>query len=742
VIAREVGDRVNEMWATNNLGSLEESRGDLSRADLYQQRAFDLAKELKYPHGLVVPAINLADRASEFGDFETCARILAETRQVCVTEGAGEFLPMVDFRVAELEMQRGQTRSAAQKFRALLASPEGLEPQDRDYAALNLAQILAAGDSAAAAIELLTQYMNRRGRRIYQDVVPAASLVISRLYIDANEGELALEYALRARTAAQRSGRTRIVISAMLRESVCRRTLGQKREATTTLYAALDSVEAFRGGISTAEWREVYGQQVSSGVVDAGRVLLEYPDSLAQPARVEAFFDAMQRVKTRTLLDRITEPRFGAKEIENRWSRRVATLSDLRAVLADGETVLDFYVGSRQSFLVAVTPDSARLVELPGPDSQLAERVQLFRSILASPDASMRDEYPTERIATIQRVLGHEVLGGVADLVEPSSRVYVATDGFFAAIPFATLIAGDGPDALLVDRDVIQVPSVSVLVLQRSTTDAECVSDANLVAIGSSEPRLAGARDEVRDLARRYGDVDAMENLAGIEAFEHATNRCDVLHVAAHALVVDRSPWESGIRLAGTSPGAIDSPAEGTEVRGGGILPTADSLLVAQTFRADPYVRAWQIAQIELPAKLAVLSACETAGGRATSGEGTLGITAAFLSAGVPVVVSSLWPIDDRVTADVMRAFYRHLALGEPVATALRLAQLDMSRSRKHSHPFFWAGFTVVGDGSMVIDIEERGSGAKPALVAAFAAAVLVAVTAVIRRRRTPASVG
>jgi tetratricopeptide (TPR) repeat protein len=67
VIAREVGDRVNEMWATNNLGSLEESRGDLSRADLYQQRAFDLAKELKYPHGLVAsssPWSTFASRSS------------------------------------------------------------------------------------------------------------------------------------------------------------------------------------------------------------------------------------------------------------------------------------------------------------------------------------------------------------------------------------------------------------------------------------------------------------------------------------------------------------------------------------------------------------------------------------------------------------------------------------------------------------------------------------------------------
>jgi len=136
-----------------------------------------------------------------------------------------------------------------------------------------------------------------------------------------------------------------------------------------------------------------------------------------------------------------------------------------------------------------------------------------------------------------------------------------------------------------------------------------------------------------------------------------------------------------------------------------------------------------------------VLSACETAGGRVTTGEGTLGLTAAFLSAGVPVVVSSLWPIDDRVTATLMRSFYHHLARGEAVATALRLAQLELARSRKYSHPFFWAGFTVVGDGSMVVEIEEHRARVSPALWAALGAVLLMAA-AVIRRRRVPASVG
>ena len=741
-VAREVGDKVNEMWATNNLGVLEGEYGDLSRASSYQQRAFDLARELKSPDALVIPATNMAGRAVELGDYAAADSILRETRELCRTQGAEENLATVDFRIAELRLEEGRLRAAATAFRRLLTRPEFLEPRDREFATFELARALAALDSTDAAIALVSDRLQRPDRAKYPSFVPQADMELAGLFLQLNDAAHALEHASSARQAAQAAGMSRLMIRAMLRESTCLRLLGQDAVAAETFDAALDSLEVFRGGISTAEWREVYGQGVARDVVEAGRVLLTYPDSLPQASRDEAFFNAMQRVKTRTLLDRITEPRFGPDEIEMRWSRRVATRADLQAVLLPGEVVLDFYVGTRRSFVAAVTPDSVRLVELPGPNSPLAERVDLFRNIVASSNALLREQYPVERMRLMQRALGDDVLGGVADIVARSTRVFVAPDGFFASIPFGALIVGESVEPVMAGRDVIQVPSASVLVLQRSIGRVECVRDPSLVAIGSGESQLAGARDEVRDLTRRYGNAEAIVNVAGVESFRDATGQCDVLHVAAHALVVDRSPWESGIRLDATR--AIDAPAGEAAPRReeAGILPAADSMLVERTFRSDPYVRAWQIAQLSLSAKLAVLSACETAGGRVTSGEGTLGITAAFLSAGVPVVVSSLWAIDDRATADIMRAFYRHLSRREPVATALRAAQLELARSKEYSHPFYWAGFTVVGDGSMVVEIEARRERPNPALLAALGAILLVATAAVIRRRRARASVG
>ncbi len=741
VVARAVGDRVNEMWATNNLGVLETTRGDLSRASQYQQRAYDLARELEYPYGMVIPGINIASRAIEMGDFDRAESILLETRQLCESKGAEEYLGSVDRSLANVLYERGRMRASVAAFRRLLADYPTLEPQYRDQAMVEFAIALAKCDSADAAIDLLTNHIARTQDNLFGDAVGPTYTVLSWLYGDRGDGERALACVLRARDWAQQMGRTRSVISAMLRESVHRRSLGQHAQAAQTLYAALDSLESFRGATSTPEWREVLGQEYAHMVVDAGRVLLEYPDSLPTSTREQAFFDVVQRVKTRTLLDRITEPRFAEEGVESRWSKRVATLSDLQAVLQPGEVLLDFFLGSHRAYLAAVTPDSLRLVDLPGDESPLAERIQLFRAILASSDPSLREQYSTSRTREMQRALGRDVLGQVDDLIMRATRVIAAPDGFFSSLPIGVLIVGEEDQMLMTARDVVQVPSSSVLVLQRSLEKSPCVTAASLVAVSSGEQELSGSRDEVLDLARRYGNVDSPAGLTGIQSFEEASNQCDILHVAAHALVVDRSPWQSGIRLAPS--GAIDTPADaGAPDEGGGILSADDSLLVARTFQGDTYVRAWQIAQITLPAKLAVLSACETAGGRVTTGEGTLGLTAAFLSAGVPVVVSSLWPIDDRVTADLMRDFYSHLAHGEPVATALRLAQLAMARSKKYSHPFFWAGFTVVGDGSMVVEIEQRRPRVHPAVMVALGAVVLLVVTALIRRRRTPASVG
>jgi CHAT domain-containing protein/antitoxin component YwqK of YwqJK toxin-antitoxin module/tetratricopeptide (TPR) repeat protein len=91
--------------------------------------------------------------------------------------------------------------------------------------------------------------------------------------------------------------------------------------------------------------------------------------------------------------------------------------------------------------------------------------------------------------------------------------------------------------------------------------------------------------------------------------------------------------------------------------------------------------------------KLVVLSACETGLGQLRSNEGVFGLQRAFILAGVPNLMMSMWKVSDKETAIFMQAFYRNLAEGKPVHEAFTATQKEMSR--RYS-PYYWAAFQLI----------------------------------------------
>src|SRR5262249_14446975 len=137
--------------------------------------------------------------------------------------------------------------------------------------------------------------------------------------------------------------------------------------------------------------------------------------------------------------------------------------------------------------------------------------------------------------------------------------------------------------------------------------------------------------------------------------------------------------------------------------------PMYSHLVLSQTEEKsdeDGLLEAREIAEMDLHADMTVLAACETARGKIGAGEGVIGLSWALFVAGCPATVVSQWKVEDEATKELMLEFHRLLKFGAHSsrseflkADALRRAALTMMRVGRDPHPFYWAGFVLVGDG-------------------------------------------
>jgi CHAT domain-containing protein len=186
--------------------------------------------------------------------------------------------------------------------------------------------------------------------------------------------------------------------------------------------------------------------------------------------------------------------------------------------------------------------------------------------------------------------------------------------------------------------------------------------------------QLPGAERELALLDRTYANVVLRKN-PSVREVTADMGAYEALHFAAHA-----------------EASAVDAMALG--------------FLLGKGTGDDAYLRASSVARLKLKARLAVLSGCQSAGATALAGEGALGLSSGFLSAGTTTVIATLWPVEDRTAERYMAAFYAALADGRPVAAAARSAG-TLVRAQA-PNPRDWAAFVVLGEPSTIFPLKAR----------------------------------
>jgi CHAT domain-containing protein len=235
------------------------------------------------------------------------------------------------------------------------------------------------------------------------------------------------------------------------------------------------------------------------------------------------------------------------------------------------------------------------------------------------------------------------------------------------------------------------IPSASALSYAQANQSPD---QGRLLALGNPTtdlPPLPFAEREVQALAPLYQQRTILTRTTATEtAFRTEASNADWVHLAAHAQLNPAGPLFSALYLA-TKPTITSQP--GTP-RG---PDQADELAAADS---DGRLEVREILNLDLTGvNGVVLSACETGLGEQSRGDELVGLTRAFLYAGTPVVVASLWEVEDEATAALMTTFHQRLRDGLGPAAALRAAQVEIQQNAGWAAPYYWAGFQVGGTG-------------------------------------------
>ena len=688
-----IGDPYSEGHALNNLGAIEFRVGDPAAAVSYYRRAYELQIANQNPEGSIIPAKNIATVLTHLGQYEDAAAILTEVLQLCEEGGYRDDEAMVLGQLGIVRRQQGRLPDAAALFRRCAVLGKTVSPEWRVHALRELAVTMAVMDSAETGLSILVDEVEPLRQRISPRTALTVDRAIGELLLELQRADEALPRLLAAEAVARRIGDSSERVDLLALAGRTYASLGRPDSAMTLLIRASRLWEAERTRSRDPEWREQMGRASRLLYANLAQVMLDHPADLPADERVRATFNALQRFKARTLRERMMGPSGAVAESLVSLPSAAATVDELqKRVLGERELLLDAFLGAKASFLFAVNRHECRVVRLPGVDEDLGPRLARYHDMLAHARRGWEGSGEREFIEKASIGLGDLFLAPFADMLRDCDRVLVAPDGALSLVPLGTLVLRDPPtgkaDPLLAAHEVVQVPSATLLgeLRNRSGSTSLPIAHRKVLAMAgwadSVGLRLPGAVREVVWLDRHYTDVDARREVGSEGPADLGTMLAgyEILHFAAHTSVDDSHPWRSGILL---------SAADG---HGG-----------------DGYLRASQIATLRLPARLVVLSGCESAGGRILSGEGVLGLTAAFSVAGVPAVVATLWPVNDRATARMMETFYRSLARGETAAAALKEAQIRLGSDRRTSHPFYWAGFVLVGNGDVRVDLAPRG---------------------------------
>jgi CHAT domain-containing protein len=738
-LSREINDRRNESQALSNIAGIYNSLGDYHRAAEDAEQAIQIRRAISDVRGVAQSLHEAGIAYDGLGEKEKALRYLNEALALrrSTTDRSGEATTLS--RIARVERDGGQLADARAHIEETLLIVESLR----------------------------TNINSQQLRASYFATVQGYYDFYIELLMQMHEREPAGGHSAEALAASERA-RARSLLDLMQEARI-----DVRRDADPAL---VEREAAVRTQLNKAAERQARLQGNKAAATELATVAREVETSTTELTEVQSRL-------------RQSSPRYAALT-----HPQPLELAEIQDKLLDSDTLLlEYKLGEKRSFLWLVTQQEVLSYALP----PRAEIETLAREVYSSLTARSLTPKPGESLAAVQsrrrdvaadywRLSGKLVdmiLAPAAARLE-KKRLLIVAEGALQYIPFGALPApviasareanqGRGktsananlkapvalrstnavarsttfdPVPLIAEREIISLPSVSVLAELRREASGRKLAEKSVAVIADpvfekDDPRIKAAIEKNRpgsnalsssssplqlDAASQPDASSPSTDLSSAKMeLKRATTETGLTRDAASGiprLIATRQEASAILSAvpASSSMRAFDfeasrDTAESSELARYRFIHFAThgllnaehpelsglilSLLDREGHPIDGFLRLHEIYDLKLPAELVVLSACSTGLGKDVKGEGLIGLTRGFMYAGAPRVVASLWKVDDEATSELMTYFYKGMLKNKlRPAAALRAAQIEMHNQTRWRSPYNWAAFVLQGE--------------------------------------------
>lgn len=379
-----------------------------------------------------------------------------------------------------------------------------------------------------------------------------------------------------------------------------------------------------------------------------------------------------------------------------KFDRSTLTLSEVSALLTSKQFLIEYSISFDYLYTLTLTKSRMtidRVIISQKSKEDMAYILDFMKGHVESLTAAARGRY-CEAASGLFKLL----LGPLASKIG-QSELLIIPDGSLSYLPFEALL--DGPlngsrqdyrrlPYLIRNHSICygltaslffnkssrkSQPSRRVLAVAPSYDLASGTISEYIRNAESGLPELKGTFQESKAIKRMLGGRLLTGSRATELRFKRIGPRYSILHLAMHTIPDKSNSFNSGLVF----------------------TPGADQIEDGILFGHEVY-------NLSLNAWLTVLSACETGSGQMAGGEGILSFGRAFIVAGCPNLIMTMWTVDDRSSQKIMIDFYRSLLSGKGIADALQKSKLEYlgKVDQLHAHPHYWAGFIELGQNQVL----------------------------------------